>query len=87
MGTQADFLAKRYSKAKVHSETQGNYTLVELSYKGKRAFGISKRNPTCDPLVPDRGYQIAYTRALRKLDEKFSTWDNIVDEIVNKALA
>ena len=70
MSKQVDFLQNFYAKAKVHTETQGNYTLVELSFRGQRAFGIAKRNPTCVPLIPDRGYQIAYARALRSLDAK-----------------
>lgn len=82
MGRQTDELAHLYRKAKEYTETQDNFTIVELSYKGKRAFGVSKRNPTCDPLVPERGYQIAKARALRNLDDKFNTWPNFIMELI-----
>ena len=84
MGKQTDELADRYKKAMEYTERQENFTIVELSYKGKRAFGVAKRNPACDPLVPERGYQIAKARALRNLDDKFNAWPNFFIELIEK---
>lgn len=66
-----DELKALYAKAKVHFETDNNFTICELTFKGNRVFGIAKRNPNCDPMIPERGEQIAYARALRNLDAKY----------------
>ena len=62
-------LQDMYVKARVtHKESDNNFTLVEVSFKGYRAFGIAKRNASTYPFIPERGYQIARARALKKLD-------------------
>ena len=66
-----DDLKAAYAKAKVHLETDGNFTICELTFKGNRVFGVAKRNPNCDPIIPERGEAIAYARALRNLDAKY----------------
>jgi hypothetical protein len=65
-------LALKYQKAKTYIEMDNNFTLVEVAYKGKRAFGIAKRNCHTDPMVPQRGVDIAYSRALKKLDQQLN---------------
>ena len=61
-------LRTKYAKAKVKIEHDGNYTVAVVSYRKKTVIGISKRNPNADPLIPERGEEIAIIRALRKLE-------------------
>lgn len=67
MGKLVEKLEEKYKDATYNTFVQGNFTLVEVVYRGKRAFGIAKRNCDTDPYVPDRGLAIAESRALRNL--------------------
>ena len=51
---------------------EGNYTccLLLTSNKQIASFGIAKRNPNCDELLPERGREIALARATKKLMNK-----------------
>ena len=53
---------------------EGNYTVCLLMKSGANgmvvSFGIAKRNPNCDELLPERGREIALARATKKLMEK-----------------
>jgi hypothetical protein len=63
-------LADKYLGAITEVEFDGNFTILELTYKDVRVIGVSKRNPSCDDFIQTRGVDIAYARALRKLDAK-----------------
>lgn len=67
MGKLVDRLEEKYKDASFVTFISGNFTLVEVVHKNRRAFGIAKRNCETDPYVPDRGMVIAKSRALRNL--------------------
>ncbi len=68
MNQRLDALIEKYSKAKEYVEVDGNFTICELKIGKTRAIGISKRNCESDTYDPHRGVEIAYFRALKKLD-------------------
>lgn len=70
MSKKVEKLEEKLASAKIYTEFIGNYTVVEASLAGKRAFGIAKRNPGADEYIPERGEQIARVRALRNLSAK-----------------
>lgn len=78
MGKFVQQLSEKYKDATYNTFVQGNFTLVEVVHRGKRAFGIAKRNCDTDPYVPDRGIAIAAARALRNLaNGQFATVNKI----------
>lgn len=64
-------LAETKAKANGHRPiyySDGNFTLcVILLPDGREIFGFAKCNPNCDTFNLDRGKQIAYARAMKKM--------------------
>lgn len=48
----------------------GNFTVALLTHEKGHFIGVAKRNPACDEFIPDRGLDIAFSRALVNLDKK-----------------
>lgn len=65
--TDPDALLKKYAKADVTIERDGNFTIAIVRYKRRVFVGVAKKSPA-DPMVQERGESIARIRALRKLE-------------------
>jgi len=63
-----EYLLETYAKAKKTFEHDGNFTIAVVKLGRKQAIGVAKKCPS-DPIVQERGEQIALIRALRKLHE------------------
>lgn len=65
--TDPESLLKKFKKADIAIEHDGNFTIAIVRYDRRVFVGVAKKSPA-DPMVPERGETIAKIRALRKLD-------------------
>ena len=67
-----DRLREKYTGCTVATEVDGNFTIAEVNWNGHRVIGVAKCNAEQDRFSLPRGMEIAYARALRKLDARLN---------------